>query len=63
VKQLPNELRDKYTTVDWRLIAGMRDRLAHAYFGIDYDIVWNVIIDKIPALDKAVRQILEKEDR
>ncbi|HIK56993.1 MAG TPA: DUF86 domain-containing protein [Synechococcales cyanobacterium M55_K2018_004] len=61
VKQLPDDLCQKYTEVEWRAIAGMRDRLIHKYFGVDYDIVWDVVAHKIPALDSEVRNILEQE--
>lgn len=61
VKQLPSELRQKYDTVEWRSLAGMRDRLIHKYFGTDYDIVWDVIANKIPGLDKEIRRIIEQE--
>lgn len=39
----------------------MRDRLIHGYFGVDYDIVWDVVTSKIPALDHEVRKILAQE--
>lgn len=39
----------------------MRDRLIHNYFGIDYDVVWDVLSNKIPRLDDEVRIILQKE--
>ena len=42
-------------------MAGMRDRLIHAYFGVDYAIVWDVVINKIGALDSAIRQIIAQE--
>ena len=61
VKQLPDGLRQKYSTVEWRAMAGMRDRLIHNYFGVDYDIVWDVVSDKIPSLDIEIRQILQQE--
>lgn len=61
VKQLPDSLRQKYNTIEWRAIAGMRDRLIHNYFGVDYEIVWDVIINKIPLLDAEVRIMLEQE--
>ncbi len=48
VRQLPDELRQKYDAIEWRAMAGMRDRLIHNYFGVDYDIVWDVVVNKIP---------------
>ena len=42
-------------------MAGMRDRLIHGYFGVDYDIVWDVVTNKIPTLQQAVEQILRQE--
>jgi uncharacterized protein with HEPN domain len=42
-------------------MAGMRDRLIHNYFGVDYDIVWDVVVNKIPTLDAEIRLILKQE--
>jgi len=50
VKQLPNDIKERYSHLEWRAMAGMRDRLIHGYFGVDYDIVWDVVINKIPVL-------------
>jgi uncharacterized protein with HEPN domain len=61
VKKLPDELRCKYNSIEWRAMAGMRDRLIHNYFGVDYDIVWDVVVNKLPALDREIRLILEQE--
>jgi uncharacterized protein with HEPN domain len=52
VKQLPNDLKQRYSHLEWRAMAGMRDRLIHGYFGVDYDIVWDVVINKIPMLQR-----------
>lgn len=61
VKQLPNPLRQKYSAIDWRAIAGMRDRLIHNYFGVDYDIVWDVVTNKVPELNAEIRKMIEQE--
>ncbi len=43
-------------------MAGMRDRLIHHYFGVDYEIVWDVVRNKIPTLAESVRRIIEAEE-
>ena len=47
-KQIPEEIRQKYPQVPWKEMAGMRDRLIHFYFGIDYKLVWKTIKKRIP---------------
>ncbi|HEV7515149.1 MAG TPA: HepT-like ribonuclease domain-containing protein, partial [Thermoanaerobaculia bacterium] len=42
-------------------MAGMRDRLIHHYFGVDYELVWDVIIHKIPGLREQILEILRAE--
>ena len=63
VKNLPPELRQKYPDVAWREIAGLRDFVAHAYFALDLDIVWDAIQKDIPALLIRVREILAEVER
>ncbi len=42
-------------------MTGMRDRLIHGYFGVDYHIVWDMVTSKVPVLDDAIRAILQDE--
>lgn len=61
-KKVPDEFRKKYTAIDWKAMAGMRDKLVHDYFGIDYDLVWDVVSNKIPTLKKGIEQIISYEE-
>ncbi len=61
-KQVPEDVRKKYPHIQWRAMAGMKDRLIHGYFGIDYDIVWDVIINKVPDLQQDIEEILQNEE-
>lgn len=60
VKNLPLEFKKKYSEIEWREIAGMRDKLIHEYFGINLDMVWEVIRKDIPKLKKQILRLLEK---
>ena len=48
VKRLPAEIRERYSEIDWRATTGTCDKLIHDYFGIDYEIVWDVVSSEIP---------------
>jgi uncharacterized protein with HEPN domain len=58
VKNLPEEFRASHPEVDWRSIARMRDRLIHGYFGVDYELVWDVVQEKLPELKRNIQSIL-----
>ena len=57
-KNLPSELKEELPNIEWRKISGLRDFLAHAYFGIDDDILWDVVENKIPQLGEKVGEYL-----
>lgn len=59
VKNLPDEFRIQYPLVDWKGYAGMRDKLIHHYFGVDYDIVWDSLQNEIPELKQWIDVIIE----
>jgi uncharacterized protein with HEPN domain len=59
VKNIPDDFRVKYPDIPWRQIAGMRDVLIHAYFGVNLRRVWKVIKEDIPELKLKILKILE----
>ena len=57
-KHIPDDIRVVLPNIEWRKAAGLRDMLAHAYFGIDNDILWDIVRNKVPELADAVRNFL-----
>ncbi|OPX29275.1 MAG: hypothetical protein B1H08_04200 [Candidatus Omnitrophica bacterium 4484_171] len=62
VKNIPLNFRKKHPGIEWKKIAGLRDILIHEYFGIDYEILWDIVKNKIPHLNKQLRTILKEKN-
>ncbi|MBI2560655.1 MAG: DUF86 domain-containing protein [Planctomycetes bacterium] len=58
-KQVPEAIKQKYPEIPWKEMAGMRDRLIHFYFGIDYKLVWESIKKRIPKVKPLINKVLE----
>lgn len=56
-KHLNSTFREKYPNIEWKKIAGMRDKLIHDYMGVDLWAVWGVVEDLLPNLEQDINQI------
>ncbi len=61
LEKIPLPVREKYPAVPWREMAGMRDKLIHTYFGVDTQLVWRTVVNRVPKLRQEIRRILEQE--
>lgn len=59
VKNIPNEIREKYKDIEWKKIGGMRDVVVHDYLGIDMEMTWKVVKEDIPDLKKKILKVKE----
>ena len=62
-KKVPDDFRARYPAVEWRGMAGMRDRLIQNYFGVDYQLIWDVVKNRVPQLRDQIAPILEASKR
>lgn len=58
-KNIPADFKSRHPEIDWKRIAGLRDVLIHGYFGIDLEIIWSIIQDKLPTLQAQLAGINE----
>jgi len=59
VKNIPDEIKEKHSEIEWREIAGLRDILIHRYFDVNVRILWDIVKNKLPDLKKKVSKILK----
>ncbi len=60
VKNLPDRIKAKYPIVPFKQVAGMRDKLIHDYFGVDYEIIYKTIKDKLPEFKSQIEKIIKE---
>ncbi|MHA1401860.1 MAG: HepT-like ribonuclease domain-containing protein [Candidatus Heimdallarchaeaceae archaeon] len=58
-KNVPDNIRNKYPAIPWRDMAGMRDKIIHSYFVVDFENVWLVVKEEIPTLKPMIQKVLE----
>ena len=59
-KNLSMDFRRKHKGVEWKKLAGIRDKVIHYYFGVNWDIVWDVIEERLPALKGQIEKLLNE---
>jgi uncharacterized protein with HEPN domain len=59
-KNIPESLKAKHKDLPWKQIAGMRDKLIHAYFGVDLEILWKAVKENVPRLKESVLKMLQE---
>ena len=61
-KNVSPEFRADHPEIPWKGMAGLRDRLVHHYFDVDYEAVWATIVEDLPEMETQVRAALEAAD-
>ena len=59
-KKIPKIVKEKYTTVPWQEISGIRDKLIHEYFGVNLEVVWKTILEDLPELKINIEKIVDE---
>jgi uncharacterized protein with HEPN domain len=58
VKNLPSDFKKQHPEIEWKKIAGLRDKIIHEYFGVNWDIVWDVIKNHLVGLKTDIKRII-----
>ena len=59
-KQIPEEIRQKYSHIPWKGMAGMRDVLIHSYFKVDQKLVWQTVKESLPEIRPEIQKVLDE---
>ncbi|MBT3583176.1 DUF86 domain-containing protein [Candidatus Woesearchaeota archaeon] len=62
IKNISQTLKEKHPEIPWRKITGTRDKIVHHYFGMNLEIVWNIIINGIPLLEKQIESVIQNSN-
>lgn len=63
VKNIPSSIRERYKDIPWNQMAKTRDKIIHFYFGVDYEIVWRVIRERLPEIKLSLEKMLEEMEK
>ncbi len=58
-KKIPESIKDRYSAIPWRDMAGMRDKLIHEYFGVDVEVLWKTVEQDLPPLRALISEAME----
>jgi uncharacterized protein with HEPN domain len=62
-KNLPAEIKEKYPKIPWQEMYYLRNKISHEYFGIDYEIIWDVAKNYLPENKKQIEEIIQQENK
>jgi len=62
-KNISDEFKSRHNDIEWKKIAGMRDKIIHFYFGVNYNIVWETIKEKLPTLKEKFNKIIQEMEK
>jgi len=59
-KNISADFRKQHPTIEWKSVAGLRDKLIHGYFGVKWEIVWDVVQNRLPALKSELEKMVSR---
>jgi len=62
-KNISSKLKNRHKDIEWKLMAGMRDKIIHYYFGVNWVVVWDVVHQKIPELKIKVEKVIKEIEK